>query len=134
MHNHRNARRATTSKTTALAKSLRQSMTPAERFLWAHLRRNALDYHFRRQAPIGRYVLDFYCAKAKLAIEVDGDVHFDKLDRDLERTNWLETHMGIRVLRVTNQQVLENIEGVIIFLLQELASAPSLPSPAKKIT
>jgi very-short-patch-repair endonuclease len=99
-------------------------MTPAERLLWSRLRRNALGQHFRRQAPVGKYILDFYCVKAKLAIEVDGDVHAIKTDRDAEKENWLQNQKHIRVLRITNIEVFDNLEGVIQFILNELPPAP----------
>jgi very-short-patch-repair endonuclease len=67
-----------------------------------------------------------------LAVEVDGDIHVEKTAHDRERSEWLDSQKQIRVLRVTNQDVIENIEGVMKYILQELASAPSLPSPVKK--
>jgi very-short-patch-repair endonuclease len=134
MIKRRKSRRETTNKTTEFAKSLRTCMTPAERLLWSRLRRNAIGVHFRRQAPIGNYILDFYCVKSKLAIEVDGDIHADRTAHDTERSEWLDSQKQIRVLRVTNQDVLENVDGVLMYILQELAPPPPLPSPVKKIT
>jgi very-short-patch-repair endonuclease len=133
----RKSRRDTTNQTTRFAKELRRTMTPAERLLWSRLRRNTLGRHFRRKAPIGKYVLDFYCAGEKLAIEVDGDVHADTASIDAERTAWLEKEKHIRMIRVTNQDVFNNIDGVVDFILQEIVTTPApppLPSPAKKIT
>jgi very-short-patch-repair endonuclease len=122
MHRKRKTRRDTTHLTTQYSKHLRRIMTPAERLLWSRLRRNALGFHFRRQAPVGKFILDFYCVKAKLAVEVDGDIHAQKVSRDTERTDWLQNQKHIRVLRVTNQEVFDNIDGVIQWILNELSA------------
>jgi very-short-patch-repair endonuclease len=79
-------------------------MTRPERALWDLLRRDQLNLHFRRQHPIGPFVLDFYCAKAKLCVEVDGPVHEERQDYDRRRTEWLP-RKGIRVLRLTVDDV-----------------------------
>jgi very-short-patch-repair endonuclease len=132
MLKRRKSRRDTTPQTTQFAQHLRTSMTPAERLLWSKLRRNTLGHHFRRQAPIGKFILDFYCVKNKLAVEVDGDVPAEKEPQDNERSEWLRNQKQIRIIRVTNRDVMENIEGVVSFILQELAPPPPLPSPVKK--
>jgi very-short-patch-repair endonuclease len=134
MIKRRKSRRETTPQTTLFAQTLRASMTTAERILWSKLRRNTLGHHFRRQAPIGKYILDFYCVKSKLAVEVDGDVHAEKALQDFERSNWLKYQKQIRIIRMTNRDVMENIEGVISYVLQELNPPPPLPSPVKKTT
>ncbi len=132
MIKRRKSRRDTTIQSTRFAKDLRSSATPAEQLLWSRLRRNALGVHFRRQAPLGKYILDFYCVKYRIAVEVDGDVHVEKTLQDNERSDWLRNQKQIRVIRVTNRDVLENIDGVITYILQELYSPPPLPSPVKK--
>jgi very-short-patch-repair endonuclease len=86
------------------AKSLRRAMTGPEKTLWFLLRRNALGWHFRRQHPIGPFILDFYCAPLKLCIEVDGPVHDDQADRDARRTAWLSKER-ITVLRFSADEV-----------------------------
>ena len=137
MIKRRKSRRETTIRTTQFAKILRTSMTPAERLLWSRLRRNALGIHFRRQAPLGKFILDFYCVKSKLAVEVDGDIHAEKSLQDEERSEWLKNKKRIRVLRVTNHDVLENLEGVVSFILEEISNTPMpppLPFPVKKTT
>ena len=89
-------------------------MTPAEIKLWRHLRDRQLGgAFFRRQHAVGRYVVDFYCAKSRLAIELDGDTHVGQTRYDATRTRWLSEHKGLRVLRFANRDVLGNIEGVL---------------------
>jgi very-short-patch-repair endonuclease len=90
-------------------------MTPAERRLWWHLGRVPVENtHFRRQAPIGRYVVDFVCHRARLIIELDGGHHGrdDVVSRDQTRTRWLENE-GYRVIRFWNSEVVDNLEGVL---------------------
>ncbi|RIH89235.1 hypothetical protein Mterra_00816 [Calidithermus terrae] len=93
------------------AKELRKNMTAAERKLWAYLR--TLEPRWLRQRPIDQYVVDFYCAERKLVIEVDGHSHFteDGQAYDAERTAVLEG-LGLKILRFTNSEVLEEFEGV----------------------
>ena len=103
----------------ARAKELRRLQTPQEQKLWQRLRGKQLyGGKFRRQHPIFRFILDFFCYQHRLAIEIDGAGHADleQQQYDQARTEWLEQR-GIRVLRFTNQQVDTNIEGV----LQEIA-------------
>ena len=96
------------------ANELRKQMTPAEVKLWNALRGNQLDgAYFRRQHAVGTYILDFYCAKVKLAIEVDGSTHLGQEVYDVERTQWLETEQDIRVIRFTNQDILRDLDAVI---------------------
>ena len=87
-------------------------MTDAERLLWQHLRsRQLAGLKFRRQHPIGRYILDFVCLEAGLVIEVDGGQHGPQHSYDEARTAWLGQR-GYRVLRFWNNEVLTNPEGV----------------------
>jgi very-short-patch-repair endonuclease len=92
------------------AKRLRRTTTQPERALWALLRRRG--WHFRRQHPIGPYILDFYCAAVKLAVEVDGPVHQEQTDRDQRRTAWLETE-GIQVIRFSTQEIEQRPAAVL---------------------
>jgi very-short-patch-repair endonuclease len=97
------------------SQQLREDMTAAERFLWSKIRMKQLNgYWFYRQKPVGEYVADFYCPKAKLVVEVDGGQHFSKeiIKYDRVRNEYMAS-MGLRVLRFTNTEVLQNIEGVI---------------------
>lgn len=97
------------------ARRLRANATSAEQRLWQNLRRvPLLRTHFRRQTPIGPYVADFGCLRARLLIEVDGPSHTvdGAPERDLERTRWLEKE-GYKVLRFWNQEVFDNVDGVL---------------------
>lgn len=100
------------------ARELRHPQTPAEQKLWQILRSRQLDgYKFRRQHPIGWYIVDFYCAAAKLIIEIDGDSHAEQVEYDQVRTEWLESQ-GYRVIRFTNDEVFRQVEGVIEAILR----------------
>ena len=95
------------------ARILRRALTPPEARLWVHLRRRALDgLKFRRQHPVGVYVLDFYCAEAMLAVEVDGESHADRFEHDARRTRWLESQ-GIAVIRFSAESVRVNLGAVL---------------------
>jgi len=94
------------------SRSLRREMTDAEKLLWRHLRMEQFDgYKFRRQHPVGKYILDFVCLEASLVLEVDGGQHAEDSDKDGIRTRWLEDK-GFRVMRFWNNDVLSNVEGV----------------------
>ena len=94
------------------AQSLRRDPTPAERKLWFEFLRD-LPVRFTRQKPLGHYIADFYCSSCRLVVEVDGDTHFTGPGEtyDAVRTVALEAE-GIRVIRVSNLDVMENFEGV----------------------
>ena len=96
------------------AKQLRKTMTPSEIALWLALRSNDSGLRFRRQHGAGDYVLDFYCAPARLAIEIDGEAHSrgDRPIRDAARDAWLATQ-NVRVLRYPAILVMTNLEGVV---------------------
>ncbi|GET27614.1 endonuclease domain-containing protein [Prolixibacter sp. NT017] len=99
----------------ARAAELRKEMTDAEKMLWQHLRnRKMKGLKFRRQHPVHIFILDFYCHERKLAIEVDGGVHkaTEQKERDENRTYELE-HIGISVLRFTNEEVEKHINEVL---------------------
>ena len=96
----------------AVAQKLRKRMTVAEQTLWRHLRAFQLHQHkFRRQHPLGPYVLDFVCLEAHLVIEVDGGQHADN-PVDAVRDQWLQQH-GYCVLRFWNSDLMSNIDGVL---------------------
>jgi len=107
------------------APQLRSNMTDAESRLWARLRgKQLLGVQFYRQKPLGNFIVDFYAAKAHLVVEVDGGQHFASTQRlaDAERTGML-SGMGLRVLRFTNAEVLENTDGVVEEILRMVAAA-----------
>jgi very-short-patch-repair endonuclease len=106
----------------AKAKQLRRDSTDAERLLWRHLRRYQIDGHkFRRQQPIGIYIVDFVCFKNKLVIELDGGQHAEQVNNDNTRTVGLESQ-GFRVLRFWNNQVLTEVEAVKAAIWEALES------------
>lgn len=97
----------------ARAKELRRDMTETEKVLWRALRTNQLGgYHFRRQQVIDGFIVDFYCHEVGLVLEVDGNIHRDQAQYDMERDTALKTH-GLRVLRVTNEEVRKDLSGVL---------------------
>ena len=97
-------------------------MTPAERRLWQHLRANRLGgWHFRRQQIIDGFIVDFYCHKAGLVVEVDGPIHQQQEFEDHERTQALSGH-GLKVIRFTNREVFDDLNQVLRTILAELAS------------
>jgi very-short-patch-repair endonuclease len=95
------------------ARYLRREMTPAEVILWKHLRGRRFDeFKFRRQRPVGNYIVDFVCLNLKLILELDGESHLSKKDRDQERDAFLEAE-GYRILRYWNNQVYDEIDSVL---------------------
>ena len=80
--------------------------------LWEHLRKKKLGVRFKPQHPIGRFIVDFYCHQAKLAVELDGEIHKKQKESDLVRTEEIEGY-GLRVLRFKNSEVFEDIKGVV---------------------
>ena len=109
------------------ARRLRRDSTNVERLLWKHLRnRQLVGFKFRRQSPIGPYIVDFECFAAKLVIELDGSQHQNQVNYDGERTQYLEMS-GYRVLRFWNNDVYGDIEAVTQSILAALESR--VPSP-----
>ena len=105
-----------------LSRELRENMTDAEKRLWAKIRMKQLKrYQFYRQKPIGDYIVDFFCPRAKLVIEIDGSQHFsdDMLEYDRIRDEYMRS-LGLRVLRFTNTDVLTHIEGVAEKIEEEM--------------
>ena len=112
------------------ARELRRRMTDAERALWRCLRMRQLEgFRFRRQLPVGPYIVDFACLQARLIVEVDGGQHAGAAG-DARRDAFLRS-CGFRVLRFWNDEVLRNPEGVCEVILRRLAGGPPpQPSPA----
>jgi very-short-patch-repair endonuclease len=117
----------------ARARDLRQSQTPAEARLWARLRNRQLGgFKFRRQHPIDRFVVDFYCAAGLLVVEIDGDSHAEQIEYDQARTEWL-SDQGYHVIRFTNRDVFGNLDAVLEAILDEcnkLTPGTISPSPS----
>ena len=116
------------------ARRMRREPTRAEALLWKGLRGlEETEAHFRRQAPMGPYVVDFVCHSARLIIEVDGKVHTlpQVAQRDQARTAWLEGR-GYRVLRVTNDEVTGDITTVLAQILSALGAGTPTPTPPRK--
>ena len=103
-------------KTMNTAGKLRKDSTPAERKLWSRIRNNQLGITFRRQHAVGVYIPDFCSPEAKLIIELDGSQHLEQEDYDEERTKYLE-NLGYKVIRFWNNDVINNIDGVILKIL-----------------
>ncbi|MGH9440710.1 MAG: endonuclease domain-containing protein [Thermoanaerobaculia bacterium] len=106
-------------------RGFRANPTTAETLLWQKLRNLRIDgARFRRQHPVGPYVLDFYCWKRKLGIEVDGLIHESRLDQDAARDRYLLSR-GVEILRFSNDDVLQSMDSV----LNRIRGALRLPSP-----
>lgn len=97
-----------------LRRDLRNEMPKAELLVWNQLRSKQLGYKFRRQYGVGPYVVDFYCPALKVAIEIDGDSHFEEMaeEQDKQRQDFIESK-GIIVVRFTNTDVYESLDDVI---------------------
>lgn len=110
-----------------LAKQLRKEMTKEERHLWYDFLHN-YPIRFSRQKVLGRYIADFYSAKAKLVIELDGSQHYDSeaMEKDAERTEFLEKY-GLKIIRIPNNEINENFDGVCDYI--DFAVKQSLSQP-----
>jgi very-short-patch-repair endonuclease len=111
----------------ARAREFRHPLTPAEAKVWAKIRNNQLGFKMRRQHPLWRFIADFYCASAKLVIEIDGDTHAaeDQAAYDAARTAWLEAR-GYVVVRFHNDDIHRNLSGVLSALQARCAERASL--------
>jgi adenine-specific DNA-methyltransferase len=111
-------------------RAARREATPAERRLWQVLRARQLDgFKFRRQVWLGSFIADFFCADAKLIVEVDGDSHASQAAYDRHRTEWLERE-GFSLVRVTNADVMQNLDGVLAHIASVLPSPSQPAAPA----
>ncbi len=109
------------------AKILRKNFTDTERLLWKYLRVKQLEgYKFRRQEPIGSYIVDFICQEKLIIIEVDGSQHSVEKEKDSERDNWLQGE-GYKVLRFWNNEVLTNTNGILEIIRDTLKHHPLTP-------
>ena len=123
------------SKLVARARTLRQRQTDAEKILWYHLRNRRLGGHkFRRQHPIGRYIVDYFCDAAHLVVELDGGGHNEprQIAYDQVRTSWFEKQ-GLQVLRFWNDDVLTDTDKVLEAILGAIQNFTSpCPSPRRR--
>ena len=109
------------------SRSLRRNASDAEKKLWKHLRQKQIQgLKFRRQAPVDKFIADFLCYERRLIIELDGGQHAEQLDYDGNRTRILEA-CGFRVLRFWNNDVLQNIEGVLLEIIGAVNPHPYPP-------
>ncbi|MEP2989035.1 MAG: DUF559 domain-containing protein [Parasphingorhabdus sp.] len=120
-----------TQRKTNVARDLRNNATPAERKLWPYLSARKLSgTRFNRQVCIGPYICDFAARTERLVIELDGDSHSNQVAYDRERTSFLEAQ-GYRVVRFSNSEVAENVEGVVTQIGELLENKPS-PNPSRR--
>jgi very-short-patch-repair endonuclease len=113
----------------ANAKVLRSNQTEAEQRLWYHLRAHRfMGLKFKRQKPIGRYIVDFICMERALVIELDGGQRADTILKDRHRDDWLR-NQGYTVLRFWNNEVMQQLDGVLEQIRVVVALSPG-PSPA----
>jgi very-short-patch-repair endonuclease len=103
------------------ARTFRKTMTEGEQKLWSRLRGKQLEYYFRRQTPIGKYIVDFVCWKEKLIVEIDGSQHetIRGKEHDRIRDQFLQ-QQGFRILRFHSVEVLDNTDGIIEVIYQAL--------------
>jgi len=117
-----------------MARALRQASTEAEAVLWQALRGRKLGAKFRRQQPAHGFILDFYCASARVVIELDGSAHDGpgQTAYDIERSQALVS-LGLEVLRFENEQVLMNLEAVLMKVREAVATSPPMPRQARHV-
>ncbi len=116
---------------TARSRELRHNATEAERKLWPHLSARKLKgVRFNRQFPVGQFICDFVSRERKLVIEIDGGQHAVNAEYDARRTRFLEAQ-GFSVIRFWNNEVMDNLEGVLDVIARTLDNMPS-PSPSRR--
>jgi len=121
-----------TQRLTEYAKRLRKDSTDAERLLWARVRASQLRGHkFKRQLPIGPYIEDFVCFEAKLVVELDGGQHVELDNLDRSRDAWLRSNR-FQVLRFWNNDVMQNLDGVLERIVEHLPLSPVLAHKGRR--
>jgi very-short-patch-repair endonuclease len=114
---------------TSFARRLRRDQTEAEKKIWKYLRSKKINsLKFRRQQPIGRYIVDFVCFEIKLIVELDGSQHIENNDRDSERDSWLRSQ-GFKVLRLWDNEVMNNVDGVLELIFDCCSNHPRMKLP-----
>jgi adenine-specific DNA-methyltransferase len=111
------------------AREHRKNPTPSESLLWEALRGGKLGRKFRRQQPIGSFIVDFYCAEERLVVEVDGKIHDGQQREDAERQAALES-LDLRFLRVSHEDVIFDLAAVLERIRREFTSSAPLPPPS----
>lgn len=116
---------------TEIARQLRRDATEAEQALWERLRDRQLSgLKIRRQHRIGKYIVDFYCAAARLVIELEGSIHDTPEQKEYDKVRFEELRSrGLKILRFRNAEVLNNMESVLNQILNVASVAPEFPSP-----
>jgi very-short-patch-repair endonuclease len=115
------------------ARELRRAMTPTEKRLWSLLRgKRFIGIKFRRQQPLGPYIVDFYCHTAKVILELDGESHIGKEAYDDRRCAWLKSQ-GYKIVRVWDTQIYSNVDGVLQ-LIYNACESPIPPGTAPRPT
>ncbi|MDO9052742.1 MAG: endonuclease domain-containing protein [Gallionella sp.] len=116
------------------AKTLRTHQTEAEQRLWYHLRAHRfMGLKFKRQKPMGRYIADFVCMERRLIIEIDGGQHAEQLEYDQRRDMWLRSQ-GYTVLRFWNNDVMQQLEGVLEQIRITLSPTPLMKPPSNRLS
>lgn len=111
------------------ARELRKNATDCERLLWLHLRGKRLQgFKFKRQQPLGNYIVDFVCFQTRLIVEADGGQYADQVEYDTRRDEWLKSQ-GFKILRFWNNDILTNTEGVLATILKPCMDYADTPSP-----
>jgi len=111
------------------ARELRKNTTEVEKIFWNKVLNNEklANFKFTRQKPLDHFIVDFYCAKLHLAIEIDGEIHKFQKARDIERDNILKQKLGLKIIRYANEEVLNNIEKVIEDLVRKINTLNTTP-------
>jgi len=105
------------------ARVFRKTMTDGEQKLWSRLRGKQLEYYFRRQTPIEKYIVDFVCLKEKLIVEIDGSQHYTPTEKEHDRIrDQFLQRQGFRILRFNSVEVLDNTDGIIEVIYQKLTN------------
>ena len=117
----------------ALAKKLRNNMTLGEVSLWREINSKKLGVRFSRQIPIDQYIVGFYCKELKLAIEVDGSIHFEEgfQEKDRKRQNRLES-LGVTIIRFSDLDVKNNLDWVLNEIRSKIGKLRPTPNPSKE--
>lgn len=116
----------------SVARDLRRTMTLSEVLLWNNLKKKQMfGFDFDRQKPIGEYIVDFYCKKLSLAIEIDGNTHYYRYEEDLKRQKELE-RLGVHFLRFDDLEVKKNISNVLCVIEDWIRKNEPTPGPSKE--